>query len=160
MDDVIAGVTLAALVADGLLAGLSLDKVIVQLPARRRIGAVAYAAYARSADLGNGIACYAIAGVGAAALTVAAFAVAAALGSSGAVTGLLAAAAALSVLHSAATGRAAPTMFKIGKAGDTQAVLGPLLARFARWSAARAALQAATLVTVAIAVGVGVGVAA
>ena len=109
MDGVVAGVTLAALVADGLLAGLSLDKVIVQLPARRRIGAVAYAAYARSADLGNGVAYYAVVGVGAAALTIAAFAAAAARGSSGAVTGLLAAAAALSVLHSIATGRAAPS---------------------------------------------------
>ena len=156
MDDVVAGVTLAALVADGLLAGLSLDKVIVQLPARRRIGAVAYAAYARSADLGNGVAYYAALGVGAAALTIAAFAAAAARGSSGTVTGLLAAAAALSVLHSIATGRAAPTMFKIGRAEDTQAALAPLLARFARWSAARAALQAATLITVAIAAGIGV----
>lgn len=156
MDDVVAGVTLAALAADGLLAGLSLDKVIVQLPARRRIGAVAYAAYARSADLGNGIAYYAVVGVGAALLTVAAFAVAAAQGAPGPVTGLLAAAAALSLVHSAATGRAAPAMFKIGRAADTPEILGPLLARFAHWSAVRAALQAATLATVAIAVGIGV----
>lgn len=156
MDTVVTGVTLAALVADGLLAGLSLDKVIVQLPARRRIGAVAYAAYARSADLGNGVAFYAAVGVGAALLTLAAFAVAAAQGSSGSVTGLLATAAALSVLHSVATGRAAPTMFRIGTAENTQAALEPLLARFARWSAARAALQAATLVTVSIAIGIAV----
>lgn len=156
MDGAVTGVTIAALAADGLLAGLSLDKVIVQLPARRGIGAVRYAAYARSADLGNGIAYYAAVGVGAAALTIAAFAVAATRGSSGAVTGLLAAAAALSVLHSVATGRAAPVMFKIGKAEDTEDVLAPLLARFARWSAVRAALQAGTLITVAIAVGIGV----
>jgi hypothetical protein len=156
MDGVVAGVTLAALAADGLLAGLSLDKVIVQLPARRRIGAIAYAAYARSADLGNGVACYAVVGVGAAALTIAAFAAAAARSSPGAVTGLLAAAAALSVLHSIATGRAAPVMFKIGRAEDTQAALAPLLASFARWSAARAALQAATLITIAVAAGLGV----
>lgn len=156
MDGLVAGVTLAALAADGLLAGLSLDKVIVQLPARRRIGAIAYAAYARSADLGNGVAYYAVVGVGAAALTIAAFAAAAARSSPGAVTGLLAAAAALSVLHSIATGRAAPVMFKIGRAEDTQAALAPLLASFARWSAARAALQAATLITIAIAAGLGV----
>lgn len=155
MDGVVAGVTLAALAADGLLAGLSLDKVIVQLPARRRIGAAAYAAYARSADLGNGIAYYAVVGVGAAALTIAAFAVAAARGAPGAVTGLLAAAAALSVLHSIATGRAAPAMFRIGRAENTGEALEPLLARFARWSAVRAALQAATLVVVAAAAGAG-----
>jgi len=95
-----------------------------------------------------------VTGVTGAAL-VTAFATSAAQGSSGTVTGLLAVAAALSVLHSIAAGRAA-TMFKIGKAAGTQAVLGPSLARFARWAAARAALQAATLVTVAIAAGIGV----
>ena len=41
MDAAVTGVALAALVADGILAGLSLDKVIVQLPARRRIGVTA-----------------------------------------------------------------------------------------------------------------------
>ena len=46
-------------------------------------------------------------------------------------------------------------MFKIGRADDTEAVLAPLLARFARRSAARAVLQAATFLLVAIAVGAG-----
>ena len=80
-----------------------------------------------------------------------AFAVAAARGAPGDVTGLLAAAAGLSLLYSAATGRAAPVMFQVGRAGDGEAALTPLLTRFARWSAARVALQAATLVVVAIA---------
>jgi hypothetical protein len=155
VDAAVTSVAMAALVADGILAGLSLDKVIVQLPARRRIGITAYAAYARAADLGNGIAFYAAVGVGGAALTIAAFTVAAALGAPGAVTGLLAAGAALSLAHSAMTGRAAPAMFAIGRAGDDQAVLAPLLARFAAWSAARAAAQAATLAVVAIAVAIG-----
>ena len=88
-------------------------------------------------------------------MTITAFAVAAALGAPGAVTGLLAAAAALSLAHGAMTGRAAPAMFRIGRAGDDEAALAPLLARFAAWSAARAAAQAATLVVVAIAVGMG-----
>lgn len=152
MDAAVTGVAMAALVADAILAGLSLDKVIVQLPARRRIGV---AAYARAADLGNGVAFYAAVGVGAATLTLAAFAMAAALGAPAAVTGLLAAAAGLSLLHTAATVRAAPTMFQIGRADDTDAAPAPLLARFARWSAARAAVQTATLIVVAIAVAVG-----
>ena len=83
MDAAVTSVAVAALVADGILAGLSLDKVIVQLPARQRIGVTAYAAYARAADLGNGIAFYAAAGVGAAVLTLAAFGVAAGLGAPG-----------------------------------------------------------------------------
>jgi len=136
---------MAALVADGILAGLSLDKVIVQLPARRRIGVSAYAAYARAADLGNGIAFYAAAGVGAAVLTLAAFGTAAGLGAPGAVTGLLAAAAVLTVAHSVMT----------GAARDDPAALAPLLSRFARWSAARAAAQAATFIVVAVAVAAG-----
>ena len=94
-------------------------------------------------------------GVGAAALTLAAFAVAAARGAPGAATGLLAAAAGLSLLHSAATGRAAPAMVQIGRADDTDPALAPWLARFARWSAARSALQTATLIVVAIAVAAG-----
>jgi len=53
VDAALTSVAMAALVADGILAGLSLDKVIVQLPARRRIGVTAYAAYARAADLGQ-----------------------------------------------------------------------------------------------------------
>jgi hypothetical protein len=148
-------VAMAALVAEALLAGLSLDKVIVQLPARRKIGVTAYAAYARAADLGNGIAFYAVAGVGAAMLTLAAFAVAAAQGAPGDVTGLLAAAAALSLLHSAATGRAAPAMWQVGRAGDAEEALAPLLTRFARWSEARAAVQIATLIVVATAIAAG-----
>jgi hypothetical protein len=155
VDAAVTSVAMAALVADGILAGLSLDKVIVQLPARRRIGVTAYAAYARAADLGNGIAFYPAVGVGAAVLTLAAFAVAAGQGAPRAVTGLLAAAALLSLAHSAMTARAAPTMFQIGRAGDDQAALAPLLARFARWSAARAAAQTATLIVVAIAVALG-----
>jgi hypothetical protein len=87
VDTAVTSVAMAALVADGILAGLSLDKVIVQLPARRAIGVTAYAAYARAADLGNGIAFYAAAGAGAAALTIAAFAETVALGAPGAVTG-------------------------------------------------------------------------
>jgi hypothetical protein len=95
VDTAVTGVEMAALVADGIPAGLSPYKVIVQLPARRRIGVTAYAANARAADLGNGVAFYPAAGTGAAVLTLAAFA-AAALGAPGEVTGLPTAAAALS----------------------------------------------------------------
>jgi hypothetical protein len=155
VDAAVTGVAMAALVADGTLAGLSLDMVIVQLPARRRIGVTACAACARAADLGNGVAFYAAVGGGAAALTLAAFAVAAALGAPAAVTGLLAAAAGLSLLHSAATGRAAPTHGPDRPGRRHRCGPAPLLARFARWSAARAAVQTATLIAVAIAVAVG-----
>jgi hypothetical protein len=61
---------IAATALDGLLAGASLDQSIKQLPARRRIGVIAYSAYSRAADMGTGILWYAILGVGAALLTI------------------------------------------------------------------------------------------
>src|SRR3712207_2540894 len=65
-------IILAATAADGLLAGASLDQSIKQLPARHKVGLVAYSEYSRASDLGPGILWYAILGVGAAVLTIAA----------------------------------------------------------------------------------------
>ena len=65
-------VLVAAVVADGLLVGASLDQSIKQLPARHRIGVEAFSAYSQAADLRNGVAWYATLGLGAAALTLAA----------------------------------------------------------------------------------------
>lgn len=53
-----------ATAADGLLAGASLDQSIKQLPARHKIGSVAYSAYSRASDLGPGILWYGVLGVG------------------------------------------------------------------------------------------------
>ena len=136
---------------NGLLAGLSVDKVVVQLPARHRIGAVAYAHYARAADLGNGVVLYPVAGIGAALLTIVAAVVAFAVDASTTVRVLLAVAAGLSVLHSAATAVAAPTMYRVGKSPDVGADLYALLSRFATASNLRAGLQVATFVLVALA---------
>jgi hypothetical protein len=61
---------MAAMLGNGLLVGASLDQVIKQLPARHRIGVIAFSDYSRAGDLGRGIAWYAALGVGAALLTV------------------------------------------------------------------------------------------
>jgi len=140
------------LFADGILAGLSVDKVIVQLPARRRLGVVVYAAYARAADLGGGLVLYPVVGIGAALLTITAFPVALFSEAPGATVLLLGIAALRSVLHSVATGIAAPTMMRIGRSPDDEAALTPLLSRFALASGIRAILQVATFVIVLIAV--------
>src|SRR5262245_46455329 len=63
---------LIATVGSGLLAGASLDQSIKQLPARHRIGTVAYSQYSRAADLGNGILFYGILGIAAALFNIAA----------------------------------------------------------------------------------------
>ena len=52
----------AAVIGNGLLVGASLDQVIKQLPARHRIGVVAFSDYSRAGDLGHGIAWYAASG--------------------------------------------------------------------------------------------------
>ena len=57
---------LTATTLTGLLCGASLDQSIKQLPARHIIGMKAFSAYAKAADLKNGVPFYAILGIGAA----------------------------------------------------------------------------------------------
>src|SRR5712691_12538662 len=61
---------------NGGLSGVGLEGSLVKLPARRRIGAVAYATFARGNDLGNGLVVYPVWAVSAALLTFIATAVA------------------------------------------------------------------------------------
>jgi hypothetical protein len=126
---------------NGLLAGLNMDSALVKLPARRRIGAVAYATFARGNDLGNGLAVYPLLGVGAALLTVLATAVAYIVRSPMEVLLSLSIASLLSVLHSFATTRAAPVMLSLKDASDEEATLIAKLDRFARWHTVRATFQ-------------------
>jgi hypothetical protein len=140
--------TVAAVAADGMLAGASLDQSIKQLPARHRIGVVAFSAYSRAADLGPGILWYGLLGVGAAALTVAAAVAAMAQHVAPAVTVPLLAAVVLSILHSLVTTQAAPTNFSQRRVPQTEQALGAVFDRFARWQAIRVALQVLTLAAV------------
>ncbi len=144
--DLVSTLVLSATAADGLLAGASLDQSIKQLPARHRIGAVAYSEYSRASDLGNGIAFYAVLGVGAATLTIAAAAAAIRSERGSTRARRLKAAATLALLHSLATTQAAPANFRQRQvqAGDAEA-LSRIFDRFARWQAVRAALQVANL---------------
>jgi hypothetical protein len=131
----------AATAADGLLAGASLDQSIKQLPARHKIGLVAYSAYSRASDLGPGILWYAILGVGAAVLTVAAAVLAVFEGVPSARATPLYVAAALAVLHSLATTQAAPTNFSQRRVANDEAALAAVFDRFERWQTLRATLQ-------------------
>jgi hypothetical protein len=71
MDDLIRIVFLSALAFNGMLAGMSLDQGIKQLPARKRIGPAAYAQYDKAADLGPGVTLYSVFGIAAALLVLA-----------------------------------------------------------------------------------------
>ncbi len=127
---------------NGLLAGLNVDTALVKLPARRRIGAVAYATFARGNDLGNGLLVYPLLGIGAALLTVLATIFAFVLPARAEEVVLpLSLATLLSLLHSFVTTRAAPIMLSLKNAPDDEALLNAKLDRFARWHALRATLQ-------------------
>jgi hypothetical protein len=147
MPTVIVALALVATALDGLLAGASLDQSIKQLPARYRMGVVAFSAYSQAADLGNGIVWYAALGVGAAMVTISA-----AIGAWVTVAPAAGAlplwiAAGLSVLHSLVTARAAPTNFSQRKVANDAVALAGVFDRFARWQALRAAVQVLTFGT-------------
>jgi hypothetical protein len=126
---------------NGLLAGLNVDTVLVKLPARRRIGAVAYATFARGNDLGNGLLVYPLLGIGAALLTVLAALFAFVSHARMEVVLPLSLATLLSLLHTFATTRAAPIMFNLKNTPDDEVLLAAKLDRFARWHTVRATLQ-------------------
>lgn len=126
---------------NGLLAGLNVDTAVVKLPARRRIGVLTYAAFARGNDLGNGRVVYPVLGIGAALLTILATIIAVAEHEPTAVLFPLVLATVLSLLHTFATTRAAPVMLSLKTAPDVEAVLSVTLDRFARWHAIRGLFQ-------------------
>ncbi len=64
---------LAALACESILAGAALDQVIVQLPARQKVGTSAYAVYVLATDAANGRVLYPIVGVLSNAMTIGAF---------------------------------------------------------------------------------------
>jgi hypothetical protein len=132
---------LAATIVTGLLAGASLDKSIVQLPARQRMGVVGFAAFSRANDLGNGLIVYPALGIGAALLTIFAALAVFLRGIPLAQAWPLYLSAILALLHSAATARAAPNMLRLRQPTNDEALLTEALDRFARWHNLRAALQ-------------------
>ncbi len=105
---------------------------------------MAYAAFARGSDLGNGIWVYPTTAILAALLTVAAAFVAYVERQPPALLVPLSIAMLTSFGHFLATARAAPIMVRVSKTPDDDALLAPLLDRFARWHAVRATLQVLT----------------
>jgi hypothetical protein len=126
---------------NGVLAGLNMDTALVKLPARRRIGVLAYATFARGNDLGNGLLVYPPLGIGAALLTVLATLFAFVSHGGAEVVLPLSLATLLSLLHSFVTTRAAPIMLSLKNTPDDEALLAVKLDRFARWHTVRATLQ-------------------
>jgi len=134
----------AATAADGILAGASLDQSIKQLPARHRMGAMAFSAYSQASDLGPGIVWYAVLGIGAALLTLATALAALVQGATVVHAEPIYIAAGLAALHTLVTTQAAPTNFKQRKAANDEAALTAIFNRFERWQTLRVVLQVLT----------------
>lgn len=144
--DAVSSLLLAATVSVSIAAGATLDQTFKQLPARHRIGAGAYAEYARAADLSNGLVWYPIMGISTTLLSATAI-----------VTGLLTrptatTTAALIIMavgtagFTAATAKAAPTLLGLRQGEITDAMAKDTLDRFARFNALRTAAITITLV--------------
>jgi len=132
-----------AAIFNGLLAGTSFDTALVKLPARHRIGARAYAVFARGNDLGNGLILYPALAISAALMVLATLAFAFIDQQPGRQV-LLWVASAASVLHFVATSQAAPLMIGLREAPDHEETLMARLNAFARWHAVRTVLQCLT----------------
>ena len=132
---------LAATVATGLLAGASLDKAVVQLPARHRMGITEFANFSRANDLGNGLVVYPLIGISAALLTIIAALTAFLQGILLSHAWPVYVAAFLAISHSFTTTRAAPNMLSLRQPSNNETTLGDTLNRFALWHNVRTALQ-------------------
>ncbi len=148
---------LAATVATGLLAGASLDKALVQLPARHRMGVIGFARFSRANDLGNGLLVYPVIGIAAALLTVIAALTAFLEGTSLAHAWPIYIAALFAVLHTFTTTRAAPLMLSLRQLTDDEATLTDALNRFAAWHNARTALQVLNFVMLVLGIVAYIG---
>ncbi|MBV9230356.1 MAG: hypothetical protein JOZ18_13680 [Chloroflexi bacterium] len=126
-----------ATVVNGMLAGVNVEGSLVKLPARRRIGAVAYATFARGNDLGNGLVVYATWAQSASLLTLLATVVAYAEHQPFSLLLPLSIAALLTLGRYYATSKAAPVMLSLRKTPDDEAILAAKLDKFERWSAVR-----------------------
>jgi len=138
---------IAAAALNGIVAGASLDQSIKQLPARHRIGVVAYSTYSKAADLGNGIPWYITIGIGAVLLTIGAALAALSQQVASQTTLPLFVAVGLSILHSLVTTQAAPIMFSQRQHENDEVALTQVFNRFARLQTLRALLQVITFAT-------------
>jgi hypothetical protein len=129
---------IGATFAGGILAGVSLQKAAVELPAFRHLGVQAWADYGRHADLGPGLVLYPVLAIGTALLTIGAVLAARRNGLlRGHHATVLYAAALFALGGLLATIKAAPNMLQAGHAGLSDSELQVLYERFTFWHAVR-----------------------
>jgi len=148
--DTVRALLVLAVVANAMLVGAGLDQHIKQLPARHRIGVVAFSEYSKAADLANGVAWYGVLGIGSAVLTLITAAVGLHSVSRVDVTVALCCAIVFTLAHSVGTARAAPINFSQRKAAGDPERLAVIFDRFTRWSRVRVGFQILTLLSVTL----------
>lgn len=137
-------IVILATATNGLLAGISFDATTVKLPARRRIGNIAYAIFARGNDLGNGLYVYPPLAIVSALLVFLATIITFFSRHSNPFFFLLVITSATSILHFIGTAKAAPVMLSIKNAPNDEKILKAKLDKFERWHAFRALFQIVT----------------
>src|SRR3569832_318294 len=129
---------LIATVLSALLGGMALQKLLIELPARKRIGVAAFAAYARAADLGNGLYVYPFLAIASEIATIGALIADLRTDAGSAITMLLSFASAAGLAVLVMTFFAAPQMLGVGQAGDDESTLQRLFDSFVLYSWPRA----------------------
>ncbi len=120
---------------EALRMGASVFRGLIDLPARARIGPVAFADLSRATDLSTaGFVFYVIYGIGGALLTCAMWIVAVRTRAPIFVRRLSGVSAACSLLILGFTTQAAPLMFRVGSSANDAATLTDLLDGFAFWT--------------------------
>jgi hypothetical protein len=125
---------------EGLRAGAGTFRALLDLPARARIGPLAFAEFSRATDLSRtGVVFYAIFGLGGALITAAAWVTAVRGRAPVTIRRLLATSAIASLLVLVLTTQAAPLMWRVGSAPPEPALVASLLDRFTAWTFLRIA---------------------
>ena len=140
-----------AVIIHGLIAGISFDVATVKLPTRKRIGAIAYAKFARGNDLGNGVIIYPTIAILALMLVAGSTLTAYFSQAPRQVMLPLLAACCGTIAHSLCTAKAAPNILSLRRAPDDEVLLAGKLNAFAKWHAYRATFQFLTFVFLVLA---------
>jgi hypothetical protein len=123
---------------EGLRAGAGTFRVLLDLPARARIGPLAFAELSRATDLSTrGIVFYAVFGIGGALVTGVTWLLAWRGGAPRTIRRLLAISLLASLLVLGFTTQAAPLMWRVGSAPPDPVLVAGLLDRFTAWTIAR-----------------------
>jgi hypothetical protein len=123
---------------EGLRAGAGTFRVLLDLPARARIGPLAFADLSRATDLSTtGLVFYAVFGFGGALLTGLTWFLAMRHRAPTMIRRLLAVSVVASLLVLVFTTQAAPLMWRVGAAPADPALIAELLDRFTAWTVAR-----------------------